>query len=209
MAKGVKKIIAKNSAFLEPFFLIKAEIVEGKDFFRLTTATPIENFKNIRLDWQKSILANYACEILAKLLLNNSSENKIFNLFFSYLKLLTEVEKADRIFSIAFLWKFFALQGYLPKLDKCVMCEQEDNLNYFSSVSGGLVCDKCKAKNLELQKSILLKIGDKEDLQKLLKNDWKDIKINKENYEKQEQILFDFCAYHSQKKIFPLNKILN
>ncbi len=209
LAKGVKKVISKNSAFLEPFFLVEADVVEGKEFFRLTTATQIESFKEIRADWQKSILAGYACEILNRLLSNNSPENKIFKLFFSYLKFLSEAKEVSRIFSIAFLWKLFALQGYLPNLDKCVACGQTNNLNFFVSASGGLVCSVCKAKKIELQKAILLKEKDKENLKMLTKNDWVEIKISKEEAQKQEQIIGDFCAYHSEKKLPELTFLIN
>ncbi len=208
LAKGVKKVISKNSAFLEPFFLVEADIIEGKEFFRLTTATPVESFKEIRVDWQKSILAGYACEILNCLLSNNSPENKIFKLFFSYLKFLSEAKEVSRIFGIAFLWKLFSLQGYLPNLDSCVICGEEYDLNFFASSNGGLACNNCKAKNFELQKAILLKEQDKENLKMLVRNDWSEIKLNKDNIKKQEQILFDFCSYHSQKKVSPLNPLL-
>lgn len=209
LAKGVKKVTAKNSAFLEPFFLIEAEIVEGKEFFRLTTATPIESFKEIRANWQKSLLAGYASQVLARLLPNNQPENKIFKLFFSYLKFLGEAKETGRIFSVAFVWKVFSLQGYLPVLDTCVVCNQENNLNFFSSQNGGLLCNNCRDKNLYLQKAILFKGKDKENLKMLIRNDWPKIKVNKEDGEKQEKILSDFCAYHSEKKISPLNPLLD
>lgn len=209
LAKGVKKVTAKNSAFLEPFFLIEAEIVEGKEFFRLTTATPVESFKEIRVDWQKSLMSGYATEVLARLLPNNQPENKIFKLFFSFLKFLTQTKEVNRIFSIAFVWKVFAMQGYLPNLDTCVVCKQENNLNFFSSLNGGLLCDNCRDKNLYLQKAILLQEKDKENLKTLIRNDWPEIKMNKEEVIKQEQILGDFCAYHSEKKIPPLSPLLD
>lgn len=209
LAKGVKKVTAKNSAFLELFFLIEAEIVEGKEFLRLTTATPVESFKEIRADWQKSLLVGYICEILARLLPNNQPESKIFKLFFSFLKFLVEVKEISRIFSIAFIWKVFALQGYLPVLDACVVCGEGYNLNFFSSLNGGLLCDNCRDKNLYLQKAILLKDKDKENLKMLVRNDWLDIKISKEDGEKQEKILSDFCAYHSEKKVPVLNFLVN
>ncbi len=209
LAKGVKKITAKNSAFLEPFFLMEAEIVKGKEFFRLTTATPIESFKEIRADWQKSLLAGYASEVLVRLLPNGLPENKIFNLFFTYLKFLSEAKEVNRIFSISFIWKLFSLQGYLPNLDNCIVCGQENNLNFFSSLNGGLVCDNCKDKNLNLQGALFLKEKDRENLKMLVKSDWRKIRIDKEDCKKQEQILIDFCAYHSEKKIPPLSPLLD
>lgn len=209
MGKGVRKIISKNSAYLEPFFLIEAEIVEGKEFLRLTTATPIEIFKEIRADWQKSLLAGYACEVLTRLLPNNQPENKIFKLFFSYLKFLTQTKEVNRIFGTAFIWKAFSLQGYLPALDNCVVCGEDYNLNFFSSLNGGLLCNRCRDENLYLQKAILLKEQDKENLKMLVRNDWLDIKISKEDEKKQEQILSDFCAYHSEKKIPSLSLLFD
>ncbi len=209
LSKGIKKITSKNSAFLEPFFLSEVEIIEGKEFFRLTTATSIESFKEIRTDWQKSLLARYACEVLARLLPNNQPENKIFKLFFSYLKFLTQTKEVDRILALTFVWKVFVMQGYSPNLDTCVVCNQENNLNFFSSLNGGLLCDNCRDKNTYLQKAIFLKDKDKENLKMLIRNDWAEIKTNKEETQKQEQILNDFCTYYSEKKVPTLIFLIN
>jgi len=47
LARGVKKTISKNAAYLEPFFLIEAEILPKKETYQLVKAVPLYCYKNI------------------------------------------------------------------------------------------------------------------------------------------------------------------
>ena len=59
LARGVKKIISKNSAHLEPFSNVFIEIAKGKEIDHLTKVVPIMFFPNIRKDLSKSLSAGY------------------------------------------------------------------------------------------------------------------------------------------------------
>ena len=59
LARGVKKILSKNAAFLEPFCFVEAEIIAGKEIMHLGSVQPINIFKNIRADFHKSLAAGY------------------------------------------------------------------------------------------------------------------------------------------------------
>ena len=54
LARGVKKIVSKNSAFLEPFFLVEAEIIPGKEVFHLGSVQPVNSFKKLGRIWAKA-----------------------------------------------------------------------------------------------------------------------------------------------------------
>ncbi len=209
LSKGVKKITSKNSAYLEPFFLIEAEVIEGKEVKHLTKAVPIESFKNIRDDINKSFLAGYVCEILNIFLPVGAPEKKIFDLLFGFLNYLENSKEAGRVLAVSFLWKVLCLQGYLPVLKKCVICEEKNNLDYFSSLNGGCVCSNCKNKAGLLNKTISLTKEDKQNLKLLITGVWVELKIGGKELKKQEEILVDFCAYHSQKNVPVLNFLVN
>jgi len=201
LSKGVKKIIAKNSAYLEPFFLIEAEIVEGKELWHLTKAVPVESFKNIRDNLEKSLLAGYVCEILNIILPERSTEKKIFDLLFGFLNYLENTKETSRGLAISFLWKVLCLQGYLPILKNCAICNEEKDTKYFSPMHGGCVCDDCKQKIMEVNDAIVLSPKDKQNLKLLITDVWPQIKIGDKDLQKQEKLISIFCAYHSEKKI--------
>jgi len=80
LARGVKKIISKNSAHLEPFSLVDIEIARGKEIDHLTKVVPINYFSNIRADFQKSLAAGFVASTTDKLIHTNELDKRIFDL---------------------------------------------------------------------------------------------------------------------------------
>jgi len=87
LARGVKKILSKNSAALEPFCFVEAEIIPGKkDLAHLGSVTPINIFKNIRADLEKSLMAGYLVKLIDKLIHPNEPDRRIFELLTGWLE---------------------------------------------------------------------------------------------------------------------------
>lgn len=112
MAKGVKKITAKNSAYLMPFCFIEAEIVAGREIGHLTKAAPTEMFPAIRSDLAKSLAAGYAMALLDKIIQTGEADKKIFDLVKSWLGYLEEVKFFPPVILDAFVAKLFYLLGF-------------------------------------------------------------------------------------------------
>ncbi len=86
LARGVKKIISKNSAHLEPFSLVEIEMVPGKEIDHLTKVVPVNYFSNIRADLQKSLAAGFVVSTTDKLLHTHEPDKRIFDLLFNWLE---------------------------------------------------------------------------------------------------------------------------
>ena len=112
LARGVKKIISKNSAYLEPGFLVDAEIVSGKEITHLTKVQPINLFKNIRTDLAKISMVGYAMNTLDRLLKPGDADKRIFQLTASFLEFLDETSEVPPLLLDAFLLKIFSLLGF-------------------------------------------------------------------------------------------------
>jgi len=157
IARGVKKIVSKNSPHLEPFSLIEAEIIKGRELDRLASVQPVKNFKNIRLDLAKSRLAGYAAIFLDKLLRPGGvGEEKLFGLFLGWLEFLAADQKtasprrASPLLLYSFILKTFFVLGLAPVLDRCVRCGRLADWRHigraiFSPVEGGLAESTCPA----------------------------------------------------------------
>lgn len=86
LARGVKKITSKNSAHLEPFSLVDAEIILGKELARLGAVQPINYFVNIRQDLQKSLAAGYVVSFLDKVLHEGEKDERLFSATLNFLE---------------------------------------------------------------------------------------------------------------------------
>lgn len=90
LARGVKKILSKNAAHLEPFCLIEAEIIQGKEINHLGSVAPVELFKNIRQDLKKSLICGGAVKIFNHLLHQTERDVRIFKLLKSFLEFVDQ-----------------------------------------------------------------------------------------------------------------------
>jgi len=206
LAKGIKKIISKNSAFLEPFFLVEAEIIAGKELNRLASVQPVESFKKIRADLAKSLSAGMVVNFISRLLYDNEREIKIFNLLHGWLNYLENLDKSSAVLSFSFMVKLLAMLGFVPELNRCVVCNKKflnSALNskvFFNPAAGGIVCSVCLAKRKKMEEHYLvLSGGDIKVWQELLNNDWN--KIPSAVSDKLSQTIYEFAEYHSERKI--------
>jgi DNA repair protein RecO (recombination protein O) len=92
LAKGIKKIVSKNSSNLEILSVVEVEIIQGKDIDYLGRVQPIKIFKNIYSDLDKISLSAYIVKITDINILAGEKDEGIFNLVFSFLEFLDSSE---------------------------------------------------------------------------------------------------------------------
>jgi len=114
LARGVKKFLSKNAAFLEPFCFVDAEIIKGKELTHLGSAQPINIFKNIRADLQKSLAAGYAVALIDKIIHTGEKDKRMFELIKSWLEWLDSSALFNAMMLNAFIAKLLTLLGFDP-----------------------------------------------------------------------------------------------
>ncbi|MFA7314981.1 MAG: DNA repair protein RecO [Candidatus Magasanikbacteria bacterium] len=82
LVRGVKKIVSKNSAYLEPFSIVNITIEKGKETDYLTRVQSENYLRNIRENLEKSLIASYIVFIVDKLF----SEGEFDSRFFFFLR---------------------------------------------------------------------------------------------------------------------------
>lgn len=199
LARGSKKIISKNSAYLEPFFLIEMDLIVGKDNNYLTQVYGIKSFRNIRSDLSKIMQAVNVINLLDKILVNNIVESNMFYLLNEWLIFLDETKEESSSFYFIFLCKFLKASGINPILDYCAKCQdlkflQDNNVNkFFSHEDGGVVCLKCSNKTIE-NKFIKLSSDDINYFNLFIDKDFNNCPDEISNNLK--NIVFKFIEYH-------------
>ena len=218
LARGVKKIVSKNSAHLEPFSNIFVESVRGKEIDHLTRVVPILFFPNIRQDLAKSLAAGYAVSFLEKSMETREPDERIFDCFLSWLKFVEKQIDFNFILLDGLMIMILSFFGFQPIIEKCVVCEKaiknmiKENLAdstfnkigfYFSG--GGVICQNCRIKKEEIREKIFdCGLPEISGLQVLLKGDWRVInEFEMEEKEKKalHRLVYEFVLFHSEKKI--------
>ena len=112
LARGVKKIISKNSAHLELFSLISIEIAKGKEVDHLTKVQSVEFFRNIRMDLKKSLMASYIVSLVEKLTYTEEKDLYIFKLLNSWLNFVNKNEDVNWVLVDGFIVLFLRYLGF-------------------------------------------------------------------------------------------------
>jgi DNA repair protein RecO (recombination protein O) len=216
LARGVKKIVSKNSAHLEPFSYLMVECVQGKELDHLTKVIPINYFPNIRKDLNKSLASGYITSFLEKSVEVGEIDKKIFNLFLSWLKFADNTKKINSILIDGFIINLMSCLGFCPVIDNCVVCEKDFNTivknNFkddyksgFYFAGGGIICACCRIKKESISEKIVnCGLQEISGIKLLLKADWRI--INEFDFSDDEKkalnkLIFEYALFHSEKNI--------
>lgn len=147
LAKGANKIKSRKSSSLDLLNLINFSAYGSKLELELLTEVELENdFKKLKTDLSGISLSFYILEVLGKFINSNQS----YENFFDFVKTDLNYLESDRerrfagllIFQLKTLEEF----GYLPELDKCLVCHEKLISNELRIISpeqeAGYLCGK-------------------------------------------------------------------
>ncbi len=113
LAKGLKKIVSKNSSNLEILSVVEVEIIKGKGTEYLGRVQPVMFFEHIYLDLDKSYAASYICQIVNKHILPGEKDETVFDLLVDFFDFLNNAEKINSYQLItAFIAKLWHQFGF-------------------------------------------------------------------------------------------------
>ncbi|MDD2758286.1 MAG: DNA repair protein RecO [Patescibacteria group bacterium] len=209
LAKGVKKIISKNSAFLEPFFLVEVEIVPGRGALLLTKAIGVNGFIKIRKNLDKILIAAKAVALVDRLVKEGEHEGRLFIFLHDWLAYVND-HRTSRSFLFGFISRLFGLLGFAPQLAGCIVCGKKVPSGRaagdfaFSPAGGGLVCAGC-ASSHRTEPLARLSTDDLINWQKIM--DKKIVDWPEKLSPTLERAIRRFVEYHSEKKLAKISGI--
>jgi len=220
LARGVKKIVSKNAAHLEPFSFVSIGIARGKEIDYLTNVQSVQFFPNIRGDISKSVAASVIVSVVDALTQVNHPDKRVFDLLRTWLSFVSksvggQVNRQTLV--DAFVIKFFGLLGFSPVLGACVVCEKsrhdilKEDIEVqgphagFYFAGGGLVCHGCGEKKKSVGEQVFV-CGIKEisDMDLLLQGSWQvvsDFELDEEERGRVHRLVYEFSLYHSERKL--------
>jgi DNA repair protein RecO (recombination protein O) len=142
-AKGARK---PNSAFLacsQPFSFGEFELYEGRSSYNIMAVNISNYFEELRKDLEAAYYGLYFCELADYFTHENDDGTQILKLLYQTLRALTHMSIGRKLIRAIYELKIVALNGESPQVFECVKCKNEENVNYFSSEEGGLVCQNC------------------------------------------------------------------
>ncbi len=207
LARSVKKITSKNSAHLEPFSLVEAEIIKGQEVQHIIKARGLNIFLGLRNNLKKMSMAAFIVHLFDQLLEVGERDEQLFYLLQSWLEFLDVCHTPNNILVLGLEIKLLQRLGFTPILDDCGLDhERLGETNFFFYPAGGmLLCESCaKFKRQSNEELVVFNRGLQDGLKVLLYGDWKKISeltLSEKEMKHLEISVYLFLRYHTEKKI--------
>ncbi|MDP2210697.1 MAG: DNA repair protein RecO [Candidatus Aquicultor sp.] len=144
VAKGVRKTKSKFGSRLEPFTNVELVLYKGRNLDIVTQAEINNSFSDIRENFDRITYGSAMLDLANKVSVEGERDVSLYNLLLRSLDVISRTRKNFRLLLIAFDIKLMAISGYMPKLERCVICEKKTGVKmHFSFEWGGVMCEEC------------------------------------------------------------------
>lgn len=142
-AKGARRPKSLLMAGTQFFCFGEYLIFKGNNSYNINSCDTIEIFYNLRTDWDKLNYAVQLCKIVDSVTDENQNTYRILQLLLNTLYVISETDKNLDLVASVFRIRLLCLLGFMPKVKKCVNCDSEENIAYFSIADNGFKCANC------------------------------------------------------------------
>lgn len=142
VAKGVRRVKSRFGGRLEPFMRIDLLIAEGRSLDVVSQAASIGTYAaEICIDFEAYSAANVIVETADKLVSTEHERARDqYLLAIGALNALAKHMHEPTVVAQSYVMRALSAAGWTPRLDSCVVCGRRDELAYFSTLSGGMMC---------------------------------------------------------------------
>ena len=125
-ARGERNPKSKFLATAQLFTYGDFTLAQGRGFYSLTQAAPIESFYHLRTDYDALTCAHVIVEICEKTLLEEENCDDLLRLTLKALGHLSRATHPPRQVLAVFMLRFFAWYGVAPFTENCLVCGNPD-----------------------------------------------------------------------------------
>lgn len=145
VARGVKKPKSRLAGSLQPLNHVALVLARGRSLDVITQAQVLSPLLGLHPTMERIAEGLYVAELAERFALEGVGQVPLFSLVRRALARLGTVKESALLLR-AFEARLLAVAGYLPELERCVVCGQlpKDTL-FFSPSGGGLLCAACRS----------------------------------------------------------------
>ena len=142
-ARGARR--PKSTLMAGSQFLCFGEymLFKGSDIYTINSVNKIELFYNIRTDLDKLMYASYITRIINDITTENQNSFNTLKLFLNTIYAISETDKNLDFITTIFKLRLLKILGFMPEVNRCVMCGERENIAFFSIKDNGFKCEEC------------------------------------------------------------------
>lgn len=143
LAKGSRKPKSLLMAGTQLLCFGEYMLYKGADNYSMNSCEIIELFYKIRVDLDKLEQASYITKIINDVTTENQNNYRILQLYLNTLYVISETDKNLKMVASIFRLRLMSIIGFRPQIEECTMCENKDDLTFFSIRDAGFKCKAC------------------------------------------------------------------
>ena len=143
VARGVRKTKSSIGARLEPMSHVDVSLRRGRDLDTVDQVRLVAPLQNVRDDFDRLRQGLSMVEAVNKIAPDREPVPQLFELLMRALHYLNE--SRSPLLLAAFFWRLISVEGSMPQLEQCVVCEGTDGLEFFDVLEGGVHCRSCRS----------------------------------------------------------------
>ena len=120
-------------------FIRRLKELDGVEQVTLTTNGSLFSFT----DLDKLNYAAFMTRLVSDVTYENQYTYNILQLLLNTLYLLSETDTDKDFILSVFEIRLMVILGFCPRLDKCALCGNKENIGYFSISNNGYLCNNC------------------------------------------------------------------
>lgn len=150
VAKGVRRLKSRFGGRLEPLMRVDVLLAQGKSLDVVSQAVSIAAYAGeICADYTSYEYANVMLEVVDLLVSNEYTDEYMreyqdtagqYRLLSAALSSLSKHKHAPDAIGMSYVLRAMSIAGWSPRLQACVVCGKNEDLTYFSSTAGGIMC---------------------------------------------------------------------
>ena len=118
-------------------------IFKGNNSYKINSCETIEVFYNIRTDLDKLKYAVHISKIVNDVTDENQNTYRMLQLLLNTLYIISETDKDLNLVLSVFRLRLLCIMGFKPQINKCRICEKDNNIKFFSIKDNSVKCEEC------------------------------------------------------------------
>lgn len=144
-ARGARRPNNVLLAASQPFAFGEFQVFRGRDSYTVASAVISNYFGELRNNLEGAYYGFYFCEFADALTRENVDASDILKLLYQSLRALSKGTIDLKLVRYIYELKMIALNGEAPQVFECVSCGAKEELLWFDTKKGGLLCRECGA----------------------------------------------------------------
>ncbi len=143
-ARGARRQGSQLTAAANPFAFGEFEVYEGRSSYTAVKASISNYFRQLVEDFENVYYGFYFLEMADYYTRENADEIHMLKLLYQSLRALENEHLPNRLVRCIYELKAMVINGEYPGVFSCMDCGREDELTWFDSQKGGVLCAGCK-----------------------------------------------------------------